>query len=202
MSEVEKIGSWEIPATNNYKIIALFGKSGAGKNTLQRWMADNLSDINEIISCTTRPKRENEIDGLNYHFITEDDFIDKINKNLMLETASFRGWFYGTSLNELDKSKINVGVFNIQGIISLLENPNLQVLPVYIKAYDMTRLKRCLGRERNPDCKEICRRFLTDEEDFQNIPFKYAIFENNSENKGFYNIQSVSEVAEFIKGQS
>lgn len=154
-----------------YKILALFGESGTGKDTIQKWIVSNIPEVKGIVSCTTRPKRDYEIDGVDYHFLTPDVFGEKILDGTMLEATSFNNWFYGTPLEELDKNKINVGVFNLQGIECLLEDSRLQVIPVYICASQKERLLRALTREENPNCTEVCRRFLADEKDFDDIPF-------------------------------
>ena len=59
---------------NKYKLVALFGKSGAGKDTIQNWMVSNLQDTHKLISYTTRPPRDNEIDNQDYHFISIEEF--------------------------------------------------------------------------------------------------------------------------------
>ncbi len=71
-----------------------------------------------------------------------------------------------------------MGVFNIQGVDCLLKDNRLQVYPVYIACEDKLRLQRSLTREDHPNCEEICRRFLTDLKDFQNIPFDYITHYN------------------------
>ena len=157
---------------NKIKIVALFGKSGAGKDAIQKRIASS-NHYHSIVSCTTRPAREKEKDGTDYFFLTNDEFAEKVMNNEMLEATSFRGWFYGTSLNSLDQEHINIGVFNIAGIDSLLEDSRLDVLPICISAPDKVRLLRSLNREENPDCAEICRRFQTDEADFRTIDFDY-----------------------------
>lgn len=98
-----------------------------------------------------------------------------IQKNQLLEYTCFNGWYYGTYINELKPNKINIGVFNPQGIRNLLKNidDNFEVLPVWIQASDKHRLLRSLKREFSPDCTEICRRFLADKKDFSNIEFDY-----------------------------
>ena len=98
----------------------------------------------------------------------------------MLEATSFRDWFYGTSLNELDKDKINVGVFNIDGLEILMKDPRLIVYPVWVLAPGIIRLKRACSREKNPNPTEICRRYLADEKDFSSIDFNFDTI-NNSE---------------------
>lgn len=156
-----------------YKIIALFGKAGAGKDALLSGLFEEYKDVlnlNKIISCTTRPPRDYEKDGIDYHFMTDMEFYKKVANGDMLEATHFREWFYGTSASSLDKDKINIGVFNPEGILNLTEtaqtNTEVQIIPILIHANDKIRIKRQLDREINPDCMEICRRFQTDEKDF------------------------------------
>ena len=165
---------------DKYKILALFGESGAGKDTIQKWMVSKLEGTKGIVSCTTRPKRDYEIEGQDYYFIDPIKFAEKVLNGTMLEATSFNDWFYGTPIDELDKNKINIGVFNIQGIECLLEDSRLDVIPVYVEVSDKTRLIRTLQREENPNCLEICRRFQTDKKDFDDIPFDFEVFGNES----------------------
>jgi len=72
------------------KILTLFGESGSGKDTLAKILVNSSNDINEIISCTTRPKRDYEIDGKDYHFISNEEFAQKVLSGDMLEATSFR----------------------------------------------------------------------------------------------------------------
>ena len=152
-----------------YKIIALFGPSGAGKDTIQKAIVSNYSNMNKIISCTTRPKRDYEVDGVDYFFLTPLEFAQKVLDGSMLEATSFRAWMYGTPLDGLAKDKINIGVFNITGIECMLEDSRLEVIPVYVSVSAKERMIRALEREIDPDCHEICRRFLSDEKDFARL---------------------------------
>lgn len=166
---------------NKYKLVALFGKSGAGKDTIQNWMVSNLQDTHKLISYTTRPPRSNEIDNKDYHFISVKEFDYMKEKNLFLETTEFRGWYYGTSIEALNENKINIGVFNPSGVKNIIENFNYKIitLPILIITDNKTRLLRSLNREEFPDCTEICRRFLADEKDFENLNFSYKIYFND-----------------------
>ena len=171
------------------KILALYGKSSAGKDTLQKLLCEDLPMFTApIISCTTRPPRDCETDGVDYHFITEQEFREKEKNGFILESTEFRGWHYGTLYSSLDSEKINVGVFNIQGIKTIMQNDNLLVCPVRIAASDKLRLMRSLAREHNPDCVEICRRFLADEADFNapDAPIPEFILVNNFEQIHYY----------------
>lgn len=160
------------------EVFAIVGKSGAGKDyLLQKVVSMEPTIFNEIISCTTRPKRENETDGVNYHFISTDDFIYKKNHGEMLEVSYFRDWWYGTSLDSLIEDKINIGVFNPTGIISLSKNSNINLTIFYLDTEDKERLMRQLTRETNPDTDEIVRRYITDERDF--LEFQFTEGESN-----------------------
>ena len=155
---------------NKYKVVAICGKSAAGKDTfLQEILKLNKGSFHEIVSCTTRPPREGEIHGKNYYFISEEQFHQLENDGAMLETTAFRDWFYGTCLQYLNPEKINLGVFNILGVKTLLANPNVDVYIIEIYASDKTRMLRSLSRESHPDVKEIVRRYSADEEDFKDF---------------------------------
>ena len=158
---------------NKYKIIALIGKAGSGKDTILRKLIDNNSALHEIISCTTRPPRDDEIDGKNYHFLSAEDFAHKLLNNELLEAAVFNEWCYGTAYDNLDINKVNVGVFNPTGIESLLYIPNIDLQVFYVRCSDKVRLLRQLNREEEPDIDEIFRRYKTDREDFFDLEFDY-----------------------------
>ena len=156
-----------------YFVAALFGPAGSGKDsTLASVMSQN-SEFNRLISDTTRPPREQEIDGLSYNFITTEEFQKKILNKEMLEYCEFNNWYYGTPISCLKEDAINIGVLNITGIQSLMEDERIFVYPIELKAPNKIRLIRQLNREIEPDCDEIIRRYKADKEDFKNIPFPY-----------------------------
>ena len=163
-----------------YSIIALYGKSGCGKDTIQQWVGLNYpNQFHEIVSCTTRPPRDYEEDGVDYNFLTVEEFTRQVLNGNMLEATEFRNWFYGTQQTALVRDKINIGVFNIAGIEALLGNPEIELIPVLVYTPDKQRLIRQLEREEYPDCAEICRRYQTDDADFSNTDFQpFFIWEN------------------------
>lgn len=161
-----------------YKIVALIGEAGAGKDTIMQDVLALRPEFHEIISCTSRPIREGEKEGVNYFYYSEEDFMDKIISGDMLESTAFNGWFYGTGKDSVVEDAINIGVFNPAGIYSLLNNPNVDLRVVRVWADDKTRMLRQLNREENPNCAEIARRFIADQEDFKALSFDYELVDN------------------------
>lgn len=177
---------------NKKDVIAIIGKAGSGKDTILQEVlkrapevakeyGEGCTQFHEIISCTTRPKRDCEIDGVNYIFLKPEEFVQLIEQDKFAEVSFFNDWGYGTLIDSLSADKRNIGVFNPEGIYSLLEHPQINLMAVYyIDVSDKTRLLRQLTRENSPNIKEIIRRYCTDDKDFQqeNLNFKYIILHN------------------------
>ena len=165
-----------------YKVLAIIGPSACGKDTIQRWIVNNhANEAKGIVSCTTRPPRDCEQNGIDYYFLNNEEFAEKVLNGEMLEATDFRGWFYGTPITPLVENKINVGVFNPAGVECLLSDSRLEVVVARVYASQKTCLLRSLHREKNPDCMEVCRRFLADQKDFEEIDFDYFTWLNNEE---------------------
>jgi guanylate kinase len=180
-----------------YKIIAIIGKAGSGKDTILQKVLEKDCTLHEIVSCTTRPPREGEIDGINYFFLDPETFGDKVLKGEMLEATCFNDWFYGTGFESLRSDIWNIGVFNPAGIESLLHNKNVDVHVFYVQASDKTRLLRQLNRESDPDVNEIIRRFRADMLDFdgEELDFRYEDIINETESDLSLGIKKILELA-------
>lgn len=152
---------------NKYKVIAICGKSASGKDTLLRLLLQLFPWLHKIVNSTTRPQRDYEVNGKDYYFLSLEEFIEQdYIQNKMIETAQFREWYYGTSIEALKLNKINVGVFNPIGLYNLTKRDDIDLYVVYVNATDKERLLRSLMREENPDVDEIIRRYLADKEVF------------------------------------
>ena len=152
-----------------YKIIAIMGEAGTGKDSLMQEILKLKPEFHEIISCTTRPMRQGEAEGVNYYYYTPEYFGDRVLHDEMLECTVFNDWFYGTSYDSVRSDCVNIGVFNPTGVESLLARPDVDVKVVRVVAEDKTRLIRQLNREEWPDVREIVRRFNADWMDFDGI---------------------------------
>ena len=183
-----------------YKIIALAGKAGSGKDTLMREVRKVLPDLHEIVSCTTRPKREGEVDGVNYHFLTHEEFAEKLGNGTMVEATIFNDWCYGTCLDNMSEDGINIGVYNPAGLAILQCIPDVSLYSIFIDADDKVRLLRQLNRETNPNVKEIIRRFGADEQDFSSDNLIDIHFQYTVDNSGEKSLDQLShELANVIQ---
>lgn len=168
-----------------YRIYALIGEAGAGKDSVMQAVLKKIKlnpqkPVHEIISCTTRPMREGEVEGVNYYYLTNEQFAEKVLNMEMLEATCFNDWFYGTALQSLDENSANIGVFNPDGIDALLESPLVDVTVFYVHATGKNRLLRQLNREENPDVDEIIRRYKADRDDFFELDFEYQVLPNDT----------------------
>ena len=152
-----------------YKVLAIMGEAGTGKDSLMKAILNLQPMLHEIISCTTRPMRQGEVEGVNYYYYTPEQFGDRVLHDEMLECTVFNDWFYGTSYDSVRSDCINIGVFNPTGVESLMARPDVDVKVVRVVAEDKTRLLRQLNREEWPDVREIVRRFHADWVDFEGI---------------------------------
>jgi len=108
----------------NKKLFVISGCSGVGKGTvINEFMKRNSSDFILSVSCTTRNPRQGEVDGINYFFISKEEFEQNIGDDKFLEYANFAGNYYGTKKKYI-KEKFDQG-YNI--ILEIETNGALQV---------------------------------------------------------------------------
>lgn len=176
-----------------YEMIALIGEAGTGKDTIMQKVLLANPQLVEIISSTTRPPREGEVDGVNYYFITPEQFAQKVLNGEMLEAVCFNDWFYGSDFTNLRKGQIHIGVFNPEGVEALMADPRLHVTIFRVCASDKTRLLRQLNREENPDCHEIVRRFGADYLDFGDLDFPMIIINNEDQDDLIHCTEIITE---------
>lgn len=153
-----------------YKLIAIIGEAGSGKDSLARALADVLEKeglkVHEVVSYTTRPPRDYETDGIDYHFVDPQEFVKLIFEEKILEAAEFNDWVYGTCINDLDPEAINIEVLNPEGVESMSADARINMCIIQCVCDEKTRLIRQLEREEDPDIDEIIRRLGADRMDF------------------------------------
>lgn len=175
------------------KIYVVMGKSASGKDTIYKRLLEEKSlGFQTVTGYTTRPIRAGETEGVEYHFVTTERFFELKETGSVVESRVYHtvlgDWYYFTvadgqidlktsdylMLNTLEGYKSTVGYYGKE-----------QVVPIYISVEDGERLERALKRERQqaePNYKEMCRRYLADEEDFSPEKLLKAGIEKQYEN--------------------
>lgn len=147
---------------NKGLLIVVSGPSGAGKDTVVNRLLDFDNNIKLSISATTRERRENEIDGKDYFFLTKEEFENKINNSKMLEYTTYCNNLYGTPLDQVEEWR-NEG----EDVLLIIEvngcaNVKLKVqdcVTIFILPPSEEELKRRLI-ERGTDTEESIERRL------------------------------------------
>ena len=141
-------------------LIILLGASGSGKSTLEKNICKLQSEYKALISTTTRSKRTDEIDGVHYNFVSKDKF----DTSTMAEFESFSGNYYGTSKEELKKSKKMVVSMEPTGaakLITYLKDSELEVKVVFLDIDLDTRLNNM--KKRGDDVEALKKRLTGDD---------------------------------------
>ncbi len=182
------------------KIFCVMGKSATGKDTIFEKLLDKLQ-LKRIIPYTTRPIRDGEISGREYHFCTEDDVarLDAEGRIVELRTyhTVYGPWKYFTVDDgniQLDKeSYLLIGT--LEAYTKMRDYFGAEkVVPIYIEVEDGERLLRAIAREKEQDVpkyEEMCRRFLADAKDFSEENLKAAGIERR-----FLNLKLEDTLAE------
>lgn len=159
------------------KIFYLLGKSASGKDSLYEILKNDKDlALHTVVMYTTRPMREGEVDGVNYHYVTEDQLNSFREESKLIESRTYQTvhgpWSYATvdggdwDLNHADYLMVGT----LESFHSMKEYfGDKVVIPFYINVEDGERLTRALAREKKQDVpkyEEMCRRFLADQEDF------------------------------------
>ncbi len=136
----------------------LSGPSGAGKSSLIGKIIDQIGPTYFSISTTTRPMREGEVNGVHYHFVTEEEFKREIDEEMFLEYAVVHGNYYGTSLGPvkqaLREGKLVIFDIDVQGHDAVQNRLGDITTSVFITTPSMEELKKRL-HNRSTDSEEI-----------------------------------------------
>lgn len=190
------------------KIYCICGKSSTGKDTIyKRILSDESLSLNNIVTCTTRPIREGEVDGREYRFITDEQAVKLEADGKVIELRAYNTvhgiWKYMTvddgNIDLANKDYLIIGTLeSYVKCRSYFGREN--ILPIYIEVDDGVRLERALEREKkqdNPKYEEMCRRFLADAKDFSNEKLEEAGIKDKFINNSLE--ECVEEIREYIR---
>lgn len=190
------------------KIICLMGKSSSGKDTIYKeLLARGDLMLHTITPYTTRPIRDGEKEGVEYHFTDEAGFQKLLEDGRIIEERSYNTahglWRYFTVADgSIDIENHNYCMIGtLEAYVSLRDYFGKEkVVPVMVDLDDGVRLERALARERaqeEPKYVEMCRRFLADNQDFAEEKIVEAGI-----TKRFYNdvlVTCLEEIVAYIK---
>ena len=162
-------------------ILVLIGKTATGKSRIK----DELIKLgmDNVVTTTTRPMRDGEVQDVSYHFIDKSQFRQFKEQGFFAETTSYNTvhgtWYYGTQLKDLENNENKVIILNPDGIKSISEKIDMRKwLVVYITCPENIMKVRLHKRGDNVD--EVARRIEADRKDFRNINrFVDVEIENN-----------------------
>ncbi len=193
--------------------LLLSGPSGSGKSTLIKELLVQFADIYFSISTTTRPKRQGEVEGKDYFFVTREEFERDIAEGMFLEWAEVHGNYYGTSLRPvmeaIDSGKLVVFDIDVQGFESVMRSPLAKITTsVFITTPTMEELKKRLEARGSDDPITIQKRLENAKKEIAYMPkYDYVLINENLQKSkeqilAFATVarlkRSDEEIAEFI----
>ena len=191
-------------------LYVLIGKSATGKDSIYKRLLENSElDLKEAVLYTTRPMRENETDGVEYNFVTENELVELRNMGKVIEERCFHTidgpWYYFTvNDGNMDLMKNNYICINTLAGFNQMKTylGSDKVKPIYIEISDIELIKRAVKREEkqiNPNVAELCRRFLADNADFSEENLKLSEIEAKSRFQNDELESCVDKITAFIK---
>ncbi len=157
------------------KIFYLMGKSASGKDTIYKKVKEQMPELKTIVIYTTRPIREGEQNGREYHFVDDDKLKQLQEAGKVIELREYNTvhgiWKYFTADDgQFDDDDNYLAIGTLESYVQLRDYFGQErLVPIYVEVEDGLRLERALARERmqaTPKYEELCRRFLADAADF------------------------------------
>ncbi len=167
-------------------MVILSSPSGAGKTTITKKIQQKYRSFKISVSHTTREPRTNEVDGVDYHFVTEEKFKKFIEEGKFYEYAKIFGNYYGTSKETVNQTIIqNDIIFDIdwQGTKQLSKFKNLNLIKIYLIPPNKIELKNRLIKRNQDSPQEVKKRYEAYDNDINHWnDYDYIVINENLEN--------------------
>ena len=139
-------------------LVVLSAPSGCGKDTVFKELKKIRNDIVESVSATTRKPREGEVNGVNYYFKTDDEFVQMINDGKLLEYARYNNCYYGTPVEGVEKAiadgKICFLIIEVEGAQNIMKMiPDC--ITIFLSPPSIDELRRRLYKRSTDNDEEI-----------------------------------------------
>lgn len=156
-------------------MIILCGPSGSGKTTLAQHLLHKMPGLSFSISATTRPKREGEINGKDYYFLSVDEFKEKLKTGEFVEHEEvYSGIFYGTLKTELqriwDEKRIPVLDIDVIGALNIKKNFAPTAFAVFVHPVNLENIKSRLKQRATESAESYEKRIKRAEEELNMAP--------------------------------
>ena len=180
-------------------ILILSGPSGCGKSTLLKEVYKNIEDYYFSISTTTRAPRQGEKEGVDYLFVSREDFQEDIKAGQFLEWAEVHGNYYGTSLKPIKKAlakgKLVIFDIDVQGHDIVRKKLHNVVTSVFITTPSLSELENRLNT-RATDSKEVIEKRIINAKSEIKYFLKYDYFIVNDDlQKAAKELVSIAQIA-------
>ena len=169
------------------QILIISGPSGSGKSTLLSRLLKEENDLYFSISSTTRAPRQGETEGVNYYFISEDEFKKGIDAGEFLEWAFVHGNYYGTSLKPvlkaLEEGKIAIFDIDVQGFNIAKSKFAENITSVFITTASKNELKSRLQNRGTDSAETIEKRLINAVGEMEHIlEYDYFLINDDLQN--------------------
>lgn len=166
-------------------LIVISGPSGAGKGTICKRFMEKNENVVLSVSATTRAPRNGEVDGINYHFMSKEQFKQKIQENDFLEYAEVYDNYYGTPKSNvqeiLDSGKDVILEIDIQGALKVKENVEEGVF-IFILPPSMEELKQRIINRGSETQESLMKRFKSAYKEINFVSkYNYAVVNDEVE---------------------
>ncbi len=175
-------------------LIVVSGPSGAGKDSVCNLVKEKNNNMWISISCTSREKRKGEEDGINYFYLTKEEFENKIKNNDFLEYAIYNNNYYGTPLYKIEEN-LNKGidvvlVIEVQGALKV-KKIYPDAIFLFILPPSMEELKNRLIKRGTESTEKILERFKTAYKEINEISKYNYVIVNNILDEAVSKMQSI-----------
>lgn len=175
-------------------LIVVSGPSGAGKDSVCNLLKEKNNNMWISISCTSREIRKGEEDGINYFYLTKEEFENKIKNNDFLEYAIYNNNYYGTPLYKIEEN-LNKGidvvlVIEVQGALKV-KKIYPDAIFIFILPPSMEELKNRLIKRGTESTEKILERFKTAYKEINEISKYNYVIVNNILDEAVSKMQSI-----------
>ncbi len=145
------------------KLVLVIAPSGSGKDTLMEAAETAFPDLNTLVTCTTRTPRPGEVQEVDYHFFTREEFEQKISSGEFLEWAEYGGNLYGTLRSSIEDAladgEVLLATIEVQGARHVRDLvPPQELATIYIDAGGWDVLARRIQARAAIEPKELAKR--------------------------------------------